>query len=55
MIRLAIRNPYLVVVAVLMIVVIGGISLLKIPADLLPTYKTSAAQIVVSIPVCRRK
>ena len=50
MIRAALRNPYLVIVIVLMVAVIGGISLLRIPADLLPTFKTSAAQIVCFYP-----
>jgi multidrug efflux pump subunit AcrB len=50
MIRAALRNPYLVVVLVLMSFVIGGMSLMRIPADLLPTYKNSAAQIVCFYP-----
>lgn len=50
MIRAALKNPYLVIVIVLMVAVIGGISLLRIPADLLPTFKTSAAQIVCFYP-----
>lgn len=50
MIKAALRNPYLVIVIVLMVTVIGGISVLKIPADLLPTFKTSAAQIVCFYP-----
>ena len=50
MIRAALRNPYLVIVAVLMVAVIGSISLVRIPADLLPTFKTSAAQIVCFYP-----
>ncbi len=50
MIRAALKNPYLVIVIVLMVAVVGGISLLRIPADLLPTFKTSAAQIVCFYP-----
>ena len=50
MIRAALKNPYLVVVLVLMVVVVGGMSLVRIPADLLPTFKTSAAQIVCFYP-----
>ncbi len=50
MLRDALRNPYLVVVVVLMVVVVGFLSLARIPADLLPTYKTSAAQIVCFYP-----
>ena len=50
MIRFALRNPYLVVVLVLMTVVIGLVSMLRIAADLLPTFKTSAVQIVCFYP-----
>lgn len=50
MIRAALNNPYLVIVIVLMVAVVGAISVLKIPADLLPTYETSAAQIVCFYP-----
>ena len=50
MIRTALKNPYLVVVLVLMIVVIGGVSLARIPADLLPTFEMSAVQIVTFYP-----
>ncbi|MCP4171152.1 MAG: efflux RND transporter permease subunit, partial [Fuerstiella sp.] len=50
MIRSALKNPYLVIVIVLMVAVIGGISITRIPADLLPTFETSAAQIVCFYP-----
>ena len=50
MIRAALKNPYLVVVLVLMTFVIGGMSLARIPADLLPTFKTSAVQVVTFYP-----
>ena len=50
MIRTALKNPYLVLVLVLMVAVIGAISMARIPADLLPTYKTSAVQIVTFYP-----
>ena len=50
MIRAALKNPYLVIVIVLMVAVIGGISIIKLPADLLPTFETSAAQIVCFYP-----
>jgi multidrug efflux pump subunit AcrB len=51
MIRTALKNPYLVIVLVLMIVVVGGLVCLpRIPADLLPTFETSAAQIVTFYP-----
>ena len=50
MIRAALQNPYLVVVIVLMVAVIGALSAYQIPADLLPTFTTSAAQIVCFYP-----
>jgi multidrug efflux pump subunit AcrB len=50
MIRLALKNPYLVLVLVLMVAVVGAISMARIPADLLPTYKTSAVQIITFYP-----
>ncbi|MCH7987795.1 MAG: efflux RND transporter permease subunit [Planctomycetes bacterium] len=51
MIRAALKNPYLVIVLVLMIVVVGGLVCLpRIPADLLPTFETSAAMIVTFYP-----
>ncbi len=50
MIRIALRNPYLVIVLVLMVFVIGLVSYMRIPADLLPTFETSAVQIVCFYP-----
>jgi len=50
MIRTALKNPYLVIVLVLMTLVIGGVSLTRIPADMLPTFTTSAVQVVCFYP-----
>lgn len=50
MIRGALRNPYLVIVAALAVVVVGVTSYSKIPADLLPIFKTPAVQIVTFYP-----
>ena len=50
MIRTALKNPYLVLVLVLMVIVVGTMSLMRIPADLLPTFKTSAVQVVCFYP-----
>lgn len=50
MISGAIKNPYVVVVAVLAIAVIGYASYDRIPADLLPVYDTPAVQIVTFYP-----
>ncbi|MFQ5876323.1 MAG: efflux RND transporter permease subunit [Acidobacteriota bacterium] len=50
MIRLALRNPYLIVVAGLATVVLGIASYRRIPADLLPIFRTPAVQIVTFYP-----
>ena len=50
MIRTALSNPYLVVVACLAIMVMGFFTYTKIPADLLPQFDTSAVQIVCFYP-----
>ena len=50
MIRIALRNPHVVVVAVLVAIIIGLVSLMRIPADLLPTFETSAVQVVTFYP-----
>ncbi len=50
MIRFAIRNPHVVVVAALATIVLGVVSYQRIPADLLPIFKTPAVQIVTFYP-----
>ncbi len=50
MIRAALNNPYLVIVLALVVVVVGITSYQKIPADLLPIFKTPAVQIVTFYP-----
>jgi len=50
MIRLALRNPYFVVVLALTLTVLGLFSLQRIPADLLPIFRTPAVQIVTLYP-----
>ena len=45
-----IRAPHLVVVGMLMIGVVGAFALRRIPADLLPIYRTPAVQIVTLYP-----
>jgi len=50
MIRFALRNAHLVIVAVLTVAIIGAVSMARIPADLLPTFETSAVQIVTFYP-----
>ncbi len=46
LVRLALRSPYFVLVVALAIVSLGVIFLSRIPADLLPIFKTPAVQIV---------
>lgn len=50
LIKLALKNPYLVIVMALAIAVIGFTSYLSIPADLLPIFKTPAVQIITFYP-----
>ena len=50
MIRFCLKNAHGVVVAALAVVVLGIVSNLKIPADLLPIFRTSAVQIVTFYP-----
>jgi multidrug efflux pump subunit AcrB len=50
MIRAALKNPYLVLVLVLMVFVVGAVSMARIPADLLPTYNTPAVQVLCFYP-----
>ncbi len=50
MIRFALRNPYAVGVAALATVVLGIASFQRLPADLLPIFKTPAVQIVTFYP-----
>ncbi len=50
MIRFAIRNPHVVVVAALAAIVLGVVSYQRIPADLLPIFKTPAVQIITFYP-----
>ncbi|MBI1940489.1 MAG: efflux RND transporter permease subunit [Acidobacteria bacterium] len=50
MVRLALRNPYLVIVAALAIVLVGGTVLTRIPVDILPIFKTPAVQILTFYP-----
>ena len=49
-IEIGLKNPYLVVVLVVAVFVIGGVSMSQIPADLLPQFNTPAVQIVTFYP-----
>ena len=50
MTRFALRNPHVVAVAALAVVVLGVVSYGRIPADLLPIFRTPAVQIVTFYP-----
>jgi multidrug efflux pump subunit AcrB len=50
MIRAALKNPHLIIVLALAVLVVGVASYQKIPADLLPIFKTPAVQIVTFYP-----
>ncbi len=48
--EIGLKNPYLLIVALLAVLVIGVVSISHIPIDLLPLFKTSAVQIVTFYP-----
>ncbi|HAN30870.1 MAG TPA: AcrB/AcrD/AcrF family protein, partial [Myxococcales bacterium] len=50
LIRLALRNPHLILVGALITVVVGLASYDRLPADLLPIFDTPAVQIVTFYP-----
>ena len=49
-IEVGLKNPYLIVVLVLTVIVVGVTAMLRIPADLLPQFDTPAVQIVTFYP-----
>ncbi len=50
MVRFSLKNPYFIFVCVLLVVVLGVVTLQKIPTDLLPIFKTPAVQILTLYP-----
>ncbi len=50
LVRAALKNPYAVVVFLLLVMVLGINALRRIPADLLPIFKSAAVQIVCLYP-----
>src|SRR5579875_3682778 len=46
LIKAALRNPYMVATIVFMILFLGIISLLQIPIDILPVFKSPAVQVI---------
>jgi multidrug efflux pump subunit AcrB len=45
-VKAALKNPYAVVVFVLMILVLGGLAIWSIPVDILPVFKAPAVQVL---------
>ncbi len=50
LVKTALKNPYLVIVMTLVILVLGISSFVRLPADLLPIFKTPAVQIITFYP-----
>src|SRR5574340_865563 len=50
MVRVALRNPHLVVVGILALLLFGVTVLFRLPADILPIFKTPAVQILTLYP-----
>jgi multidrug efflux pump subunit AcrB len=50
MIRASLRNPHAVVVLALGILVIGSTAAVRLPTDILPTFKTPAVQVLTFYP-----
>src|SRR5438552_16363772 len=50
LVRSALRNPHAVFVLALAIAILGSVALVKMPTDILPTFKTPAVQVVTFYP-----
>jgi multidrug efflux pump subunit AcrB len=50
MVKAALKNPHAVIVLALAILVVGVTAIVKLPTDILPTFKTPAVQIVTFYP-----
>ncbi|MFT5020087.1 MAG: multidrug efflux pump subunit AcrB, partial [Polaribacter sp.] len=50
MIRLSFKNPYLVLVFAIIVMVMGGVLIPQMAVDLLPQFKKSAMQILTLYP-----
>src|SRR5229473_6334437 len=50
MVRGALHNPYAVAIGVLTVLLLGAVSLARIPADILPVFKAPAVQILTLYP-----
>jgi len=50
MINLSFKNPYLIIVFALIVILISLVSIDKLPVDILPKFKTSAVQVLTLYP-----
>ncbi|MDB4286079.1 efflux RND transporter permease subunit [bacterium] len=50
MINLSFRNPFLIIVAALIVIVLSYVSIGKLAVDILPQFKTSAVQVLTLYP-----
>src|SRR5881396_3045875 len=50
MVKAALNNPYAVIVMALAILVVGITAIMRLPTDLLPTFKTPAVQVLTLYP-----
>src|SRR3972149_3641408 len=50
LVRAALRNPYLFIVAGLGILIVGITAAARIPTDILPRFKTAAVQVLTFYP-----
>lgn len=50
MVRGALKNPYIVVALVLAVVLLGGAVVMRMPVDMLPTFKTPAVLVLTLYP-----
>ena len=50
LVRLAIRNPYLVISFVIMLSILGVLTITRIPVDILPAFNSPAVQVMTYYP-----
>src|ERR1700677_2382139 len=46
LIKASLRNPYMVATIVFMLIVLGALSIDRIPVDILPVFKAPAVQVI---------
>ncbi|MGI8743437.1 MAG: efflux RND transporter permease subunit [Bryobacteraceae bacterium] len=50
MVRGSLKNPYVVIIGALTVILLGAVALSRIPTDILPTFRTPAVQILTLYP-----